>query len=185
MNHCYLELNLKIFPFRKSVETLVSTDWPPNRMDKLYPVDELNPELLEFFSSADVKIRETFLLINWWTHRSRPAHTDGNWFSDEKYIIKRQCGINWNFTSRSWVEFYSMENATPVFDPKGRIDDATIWPYAYKVVDKWNSPGPVIFNPQIPHRVNSASDVERRVSCTLRFFETFDSLKDKLSLYLI
>jgi len=184
MIKCYQELNLNIFPFKQSVDFLLNDNWPENRMDKLHSIDQLNPELLDFFKLTGINIRETFLLINWRVHRPRPAHTDGNWFSGDKIVEKRQCGINWNFSPGTWVEFYSMENATPVYNPKGRIDDATIWPDVYKIIDRWDSAGPIIFNPQVPHRVNGLPDIKRRVSCTLRFVETFESLEKKLSEYI-
>lgn len=184
MNICYVELKVDIFPFKHSVDYLLSNDWPENRMDKLHSIDYLNPELINFFLENNVKLRDTFLLINWWTLKDRPPHTDGNWFSTDKIIQKRQCGINWNFTPGTWVEFYSSENATPAFDPKGRIDDATTWPDANIIIDKWTTFGPVIFNPQIIHKVKSLPHIERRTSCTLRFEETYESLCEKLSKYI-
>jgi len=184
MISCFCDLNLKIFPFNHSIESLFKDNWPENRMDKLFSIDYLNPTLVDFFRDHRVALRDNFLLINWWTLRSRPPHTDGNWFSDDKIVAKRQCGINWNFTPGTWVEFYSMENATPRFNPKGRIDDATTWENAEVVIDKWDSPGPVIFNPQMIHRVKSFPYIERRQSCTLRFEETYESLIEKLSDYI-
>jgi len=184
MNNNYVELKLDIFPFTHPVDHLLNTGWPENRMDKLHSIDFLNPELITFFRNHDVKLRDTFLLINWWTLRNRPPHTDGNWFSTDKIIKKRQCGINWNFTPGTWLEFYSMENAIPNFDPKGRIDDATTWSNANTVIDRWDSAGPVIFNPQIPHKVKSLPHIQRRASCTLRFEETYKSLCEKLSEYI-
>lgn len=180
MNKCYIELQLDIYPFSRPVEDLLNDDWPENRMDKLHTIDHLNPDLVKFFADHDVNLRDTFLLINWWTLRERPAHTDGDWFSDDKIVKKRPCGINWNFTPDTWVEFYDTEGVTPFFNPKGRIDDATIWPKASKVVDRWDTAGPIIFNPQIPHRVRSLPSVPRRVSTTLRFVETYESLAEKL-----
>jgi hypothetical protein len=184
MKSCFSELAVDIFPFNQSVEFLLNNDWPENRMDKLHSIEHLNPDLISFFQDHGVKLRDTFLMINWWTLRDRPPHTDGNWFSNDKIIQKRQCGINWNFTPGTWVEFYSMDNATPNFDPKGRIDDATTWSNVTTIIDKWDTPGPVIFNPQIIHRVKSFPHIERRASCTLRFGETYESLCDKLSKYL-
>ena len=184
MNTCYIKLALDIFPFSHPVDYLLNNDWPENRMDKLHSTEYLNPELIQCFQENNVKLRNTFLMINWWTLRPRPPHTDGNWFSDDGVVAKRQCGINWNFTPGTWVEFYSEENATPKFDPKGRIDDATVWPDAKTVIDKWDTPGPVIFNPQIIHRVKSFPHIQRRVACTLRFDETFESLGEKLSKYI-
>jgi hypothetical protein len=185
MNNCFTELSINLSPFSKTVTELLTDKWPSGRMDKLHSINELNPELLVFFKDNNVEIRDTFLLINWWVHRPRPAHTDGNWFSRDEVIAKRQCGINWSFTPGSWVDFYSTENATPYFDPKGRIDDATTWPNVKDIVARWETPGPVIFNPQIPHRVNSLPNIPRRVSCTLRFVETYESLVSKLSKYII
>lgn len=184
MNQCYSELNLDIYPFTHPVEFLLNHEWPENRMDKLHSTDYLNPNLKEFFQDHQIKLRDTFLLINWWTLRPRPPHTDGNWFSGDKVVGKRQCGINWNFTPGTWVEFYSKENAIPNWNPKGRIDDATTWSNANTIIDKWDSPGPIIFNPQVIHRVNSLPHIQRRASCTLRFEETYESLSDKLSKYI-
>lgn len=184
MNQCYVELDIDLFPFSRPVDYLLNNDWPENRMDKLHSIDYLNPELIECFQENDVKLRNTFLMINWWTLKDRPAHTDGNWFSNDKIISKRQCGINWNFTPGTWVEFYSMENAVPCFNPNGSIDDATTWSNTNTIIDKWDTPGPVIFNPQIIHRVNSLPFIQRRVSCTLRFEETYESLIQKLSKYI-
>jgi hypothetical protein len=181
---CFYHLDLDIFPFSDPVEVLLKNDWPESRMDKLHSIEYLNPKLVKFFEDRDVKLRDTFLMINWWVHRPRPPHTDGNWFSDDEIIAKRQCGINWNFTPGTWVEFYSMENAVPNFNPEGRIDDATTWSNASTVIDKWNTPGPVIFNPQMIHRVNGFSHIQRRTSCTLRFKETYESLADKLFEYI-
>jgi hypothetical protein len=184
MNICYLELNLDIFPFTHPVKYLLNNDWPQGRMDKLHSTEYINPVLIKFFQDHKVKLRDTFLMINWWTQRPRPPHTDGNWFSSDGIIVKRQCGINWNFTPGTWVEFYSMDNAIPDFNPKGRIDDATTWSNVDTIIDKWDTTGPVIFNPQIIHKVNSFPYIQRRVSCTLRFEETYKSLADKLSRYI-
>lgn len=184
MNSCYTNLNIKLYPFKRPVEELLSDNWPAERMDKLHNIEDLNPEILDLFQKNNVIIRNTFLIINWWVHRPRPAHTDGNWFSPDEIVAKRRCGINWNFTPGTWVEFYSMENAVPTFNPSGRIDDATTWSNANTIIDKWDTLGPVIFNPQMIHRVNGFPYIQRRISCTLRFEETYESLSDKLSIYI-
>jgi hypothetical protein len=179
MNTCFEKLPIGIYPLKLPAWTYLE-NFPKNRMDCLLECDNLNPELIDFFTSKKIKIRENFILWYWRTDKQRDPHTDGNYFSDETTVKKRLCGINWNFSPGTRVEFYSTEGITPQFWHRGDYDFSTSWPGANKVIDCWDDAGPVIFNPQIPHDVKSDDRLKRRLSLTLRFYETYESLKEKL-----
>ena len=91
------------------------------------------------------------------------------------------CGINWNFTPKTRVEFYSTEGATPKFWYRSEYDFSTSWENTTKIIDVWDDEGPVLFNPQVPHDIKGDVGVEKRLSMTLRFNETYESLRDKLN----
>jgi hypothetical protein len=57
----------------------------------------------------------------------------------------------------------------------------TVWIDCDKVTDVWNDAGPILFNPQIPHNIKGDVGVDRRLSMTLRFNESYESLRDKLN----
>jgi hypothetical protein len=183
---CFCNLNLDIFPFKHSLEKLMSKKWGENQMSRYHGVDDLNPELIQFFKSNDVKLINQWLLIYWWDDKEAPIHTDGNndrsWVTNGN-LVKRECGINWNFTPGTWVEFYDSENLTPY---KRNQDLANIFYSGEpKVIDKWDSMGPVIINPQIPHTVRGTKNFRRRMACTLSFNETFESIISKLQKFII
>jgi hypothetical protein len=181
MNECYVELLIPFFPLTKPVEEFLD-NWPEKRMDKLLDIKYINPEVLKYFNSHKIRIRENFILWKWITKPKwlRIPHTDGDWRSEDN-IRKRTCGINWNFTPKTRVEFYSKEGATPVFSDRGTYDFSTNWENCNQIVSIWDTPGPVLFNPQIPHDIKSEDDIKQRLSLTLRFYETFESLKRKLN----
>jgi len=174
-NFCYLNLN--IFPFSKPLEEIMSKEWGVNEMSRLHGIEDLNPELIKFFDENKVKLRKSWILIYWWDDRFAPPHTDGDWFSDD-IIKKRRCGINWNFTPGTWVEFYDSTTLTPYKRPQDLLN--TFWLGTSNIIDKWDTTGPVIFNSQIIHAVRGMDTAGRRISCTLRFYETFESLTEKL-----
>lgn len=178
MTDCFKKLPIDIYPFIKPVEELL-VDWPEKRMDKLFDITLINPELLDYFKQRDIKIRENFILWHWNLPGPFHPHTDGDWRSNEEVVRKRLCGINWNFTPGSWVEFYSTEGASPEFYYRGEYDFSTTWRNATKVIDVWDDEGPVLFNPQVPHNVKGTR--KNRISVTLRFYETYESLKEKLN----
>ena len=180
MNNCYTHINISIPPLLGNPLDYTK-DWPKGRQDKLCDKNLLNPDLLVFFQNKNIRIQEKFILWWWNTKVSRLPHTDGDWFSKEETVKKRPCGINWNFTPNTWVEFYSTEGATPVVDFRNDYDFSTSWENISVVIDKWNSAGPVIFNPQIPHMIKSGPGVFKRLSMTLRFYETYESLVEKFS----
>lgn len=181
MNECYIELSIPFYPLIKPVEEFLD-NWPENRMDKLIDISYINPIVVEYFNSYEIKIRENFILWKWITKPKHPRlpHTDGDWRSVDN-IRKRTCGVNWNFTPRTRVEFYSKDGATPTFDDRGTYDFSTNWKNCNEIVDTWNTPGPVLFNPQIPHDIKSDDGITQRLSLTLRFYETFESMKEKLN----
>lgn len=189
MTECYRELLIKIYPLIKPVEEFL-TDWPEKRMDRLVDKSFINPELLKYFDDRNIKIRENFIIWHWNISynvddatkkqiQTILPHTDGDWFSNDLIVRKRLCGINWNFTEDSYVEFYSSEGATPKFIYRSEHDFSTRWENATEIIDEWHGAGPVLFNPQVPHNVKSFDD--KRLSITLRFYETYESLRDKLN----
>jgi hypothetical protein len=180
MTECFQELPIKIYPLTEKIDYFLK-DWPENRQDKLVDREFINPDLLDFFDKKKIKIRENFIIWNWQKNGVKLPHTDGDWFSDETVIKKRLCGINWNFSPGTRVEFYSTENATPVFEHRGDYDFSTFWKNCNKLVAVWFSEGPILFNPQVPHKVGFNTFSTNRVSLTLRFFETYDTLKEKLN----
>jgi len=181
MNECYIELSIPFYPLIKPVEEFLN-NWPENRMDKLIDISYINPIVIEYLNSYEIKIRENFILWKWTTKPKYPRmpHTDGDWRSDDT-IRKRTCGINWNFTPRTRVEFYSKDGAIPSFDDRGTYDFSTNWKNCNQIVNIWDTPGPILFNPQIPHDIKSDDDITQRLSLTLRFYETFESMKVKLN----
>lgn len=156
-------------------------DWPNGRQDKLYDKQFLNPELLSFFDSKGIRIRENFIVWWWHTKVARYPHTDGDWFSPEELVKRRPCGLNWNFSPNTWVEFYSTDGATPEVDFRSEYDFSTTWKGITTEVTRWDSPGPVVFNPQVPHMIKSGPGIFKRLSMTLRFYETYESLIEKLN----
>jgi hypothetical protein len=156
-------------------------DWPKGRQDKLYDKQFLNPALLSFFESKGIRIRENFIVWWWHTKVARYPHTDGDWFSPEELVKRRPCGLNWNFSPNTWVEFYSIEGATPKADFRSEYDFSTTWTGITKEVTRWDTSGPVVFNPQVPHMIKSGPGVFKRLSMTLRFYETYESLISKLN----
>ena len=179
MNECYIELSIPFYPLIRPVEDFLY-DWSEERMDKLINISYINPVVVEYFNSCKIKIREDFILWKWLTKHTRMPHTDGDWRTDAN-SRKRTCGVNWNFTPRTRVEFYSKEGATPVFSDRGTYDFSTSWENCNQIVNIWDTPGPVLFNPQIPHDIKSDDDITQRLSLTLRFYETFESMKVKLN----
>lgn len=181
MNNCYVPIDVGgLYPLIGPVEQYLF-DWPEKRMDKMFDYKLLNPELLDFFKSKDVKIRENFLMWHWNVPGPKWPHTDGDWFSENQHIRKRLCGVNWNFTPGSYVEFYSIEGGKPVFSNRGEYDFSTTWENTDKVIDVWASEGPVIINPQVPHNVKGVKGITKRLSITLRFYETYESILRKLA----
>lgn len=181
MKECYVPLDFEgIHPLRWPIEEYMR-DWPEKRMDKMFDVSWLNPQLLEFFHRKDVQIRENFLMWHWHVPGPKWPHTDGDWFSPHHHVRKRLCGVNWNFTPGSYVEFYSTEGGEPVFSNRGVNDFSTTWTKTDNVIDVWDGWGPVLFNPQIPHNVKGIEGVTRRLSITLRFYETYESMMRKLT----
>jgi hypothetical protein len=164
----------------------MSKKWNENQMSRYHSIDDLNPQLINFFKSNGVKLIDKWLLVHWWDDKEAQVHTDENndkkWLSNGK-LIERQCGINWNFTPGTWVEFYDSENLTPY----KREQDLTNTFYLgeTKIIDRWDTLGPVIFNPQIPHAVRGTKTAGRRIACTLNFNETFDSIVTKLRKFII
>ena len=181
MNECYIELSIPFYPLIKPVEEFLD-NWPENRMDKLIDISYINPVVVEYFNSYEIKIMENFILWKWITKTKHPRlpHTDGDWRSVDN-IRKRTCGVNWNFTTKTRVEFYSKDGAIPTFIDRGTYDFSTNWKNCNQIVDTWNTPGPVLFNPQIPHDIKSDDNITQRISLTLRFYETFESMKEKLN----
>lgn len=177
---------LKMYPLKMDVKELL-VGWPEERMDKLLDVSYLNPELLDYFKERKIEIRSTFIL--WYWYISPPSHhltlkwphTDGDWFSDDVTVRKRLSGINWNFLPGSRVEWYSTEGTKPIFNYRSEYDFSTVWVDCDKVTDIWDDAGPVLFNPQIPHNIKGDAGVDRRLSMTLRFNESYESLRDKLN----
>lgn len=185
MNECYIELSLPFYPLVSPVEEFIIQ--LPNvngfpRLDRLLDIEFINPDLLQYFKDRNISIRENFILWNWAVKPgiARLPHTDGDWRNNDN-IRRRTCGINWNFTPGTRVEFYSREGATPVFEDRGKHDFSTSWENCNNIIDIWDTPGPVLFNPQIPHDIKSNDGIRRRISLTLRFNETFESLKKKLN----
>lgn len=187
MDECYIELPINIYPLVKPIEELLSNMEFPlvrgyPRLDSLLDIELINPELLSYFKDRDIKIRENFILWKWAIKSALPRlpHTDGDWRSVDA-IRKRPCGINWNFTPGTRVEFYSKEGATPVFEDRGKHDFSTSWENCNKIIDVWDTAGPVLFNPQVPHDIKANDGIKKRLSITLRFYETFQSIKGKLN----
>jgi len=79
------------------------------------------------------------------------------------------------------VAFYSTEGATPEVDFRSEYDFSTTWTGITEEVTRWDTPGPVVFNPQVPHMIKSGPGVFKRLSMTLRFYETYESLISKLN----
>jgi len=183
MNDCFVPLNLKIFPLAHDVSEYLK-EWPNDSQNKIYDISFLNPELILFFQNLKINLRETFIFWSWDTKKHRYPHTDGNWFPDEKIVAKRQCGINWNFTPNSWVEFYKFPDSLPEIKRFNDWDFASFWKDATEIIAVWGgSENPIIFNPQIPHMVRSHESVHRRTSITLRFHESYETLNEKLQDY--
>jgi len=177
---------LKMYPLKMDVKELL-VGWPKERMDKLFDISYLNPELLDYFKERNIIIRPNFILWNWYVNppahhlNLKWPHTDGDWFSKEWGIRKRLSGINWNFSPGTRVEWYSTEGTKPVYKYRSEHDFSTIWIDCDKVTDIWDDAGPILFNPQVPHNIKGDVGVERRLSMTLRFEETYESLRDKLN----
>jgi hypothetical protein len=178
MTECFKQIPIDMYPLSKPIQEFLF-DWPEKRMDKLIDSSFLNPELLKYFTRKKIKLRENFIIWHWNLPGPENPHTDGDWHSDETVVKKRLCGINWNFSEDSYVEFYSTEGGKPTFSYRGKYDFSTTWENTDKVIDVWSGAGPVIFNPQVPHNVKGTGS--KRLSMTLRFYETYESLRKKLN----
>ena len=66
MNECYIELSIPFYPLIKPVEEFLD-NWPENRMDKLIDISYINPVVVEYFNSYEIKIMENFILWKWIT----------------------------------------------------------------------------------------------------------------------
>lgn len=179
MNQCYVELNLDIYPFKKTLTDMMSGEW--KRMSRQHYITDLNSELVDFFQDNNVRVADDWLLIHWYNDKKSIPHTDGDWFSDE-LTKKRQCGINWNFTPGTWVEFYDSNEGIPY----KRYQDhrLTFWKNIGDIIARWDSSGPAIVNTQKVHAVRGTETYGRRISCTLNFSETYESITDKLKKYI-
>lgn len=183
MDKCFVPLKISINPLRYDLIEYLK-DWPNSTQNKILDNAYLNPELINFFKSLDISLRENFIFWFWNTQQNRYPHTDGDWNSDDHIIKKRQCGINWNFTRNSWVEFYEFPERGHEIKYFNDWDFSTVWKEADKIIAVWQDESPVIFNPQIPHMVKSHSLIKKRASITLRFYEDYDSLIYKLKNYI-
>jgi hypothetical protein len=177
----FYKINLPIDnPLNLSVDELYGRSNFIDTGMALMPVEYLNKELVEIFEDIAVKIKD-FVVWNWSKTKNHPIHTDGDYSSNTR---KRLCGINWNFTPTTSVKFFDKENGKPYLRKTSEIDFSTSWVFTGppRVIFEWDGPGPVIFNPQIPHQIcyNDADTLFRR-SITLRFQETYLSLYDKLN----
>ena len=186
MTEAFRHIKIDIYPLIKDVKEFL-IDWPDHRMDKLIDICYLNPDLLKYFEKRNISIRSNFILWYWYINPPKHhlplkwPHTDGDWSSKDVTVKKRLSGINWSFLPGSRVEWYSPEGATPVFKYRSEHDFSTVWVDCDKVTDIWDDAGPVLFNPQIPHNIKGDPGVDRRLSMTLRFNESYESLRDKLN----
>lgn len=142
----------------------------------------LNPDLLEFFNKLNISCKD-FVIWVWSSKMKYPIHTDGDWFG----TVKRSCGINWNFSPDTEVVFYSTENGIPVFHQESTTNFATHWDFIGDPIKvaAWRGPGPVLFNPQIPHIISYDNPTNSiRCSITLRFNESFESLYKKIEVFI-
>jgi hypothetical protein len=141
-------------------------------------VDILSSALLLFFNQRKIKVLSC-VLWRWDLENYHDIHTDGNYFSD----IKRSCGINWNFSPSTSVKFYSEDNGRPQLKNGNQENFSTSWIYDSEppCTHEWTGEGPVLFNPQVPHRIHKIHDSEKiRESLTLRLDESYESLYLKL-----
>lgn len=179
MNKCYTEFPIDIYPLVNQPEFYFK-DWPYPRRDMPLDITHLNPELLKYFEEKQVHIGHNFLLWHWKVQEHHVPHTDGDWQLIGADRRKRLSGINWNFTPDTWVEFFSFDGMTPKLIHKNKDDFSTHWEGTPTQIDKWEGAGPVIFNPQMLHRVAAKKNVWRRVSMTLKFHESYEELVEKL-----
>jgi hypothetical protein len=178
MIECFKQIPIKIYPLSSPIEEIL-TKYPTHRSFRVLDLSHLNPELLDYFKERDIKIREDFIFWNWHVPGAFIPHTDGDYRPTDGVARRRLCGINWNFTPGTRVDFYSTDGTTPEFVYRSELDYFTLWKNATKIIDVWDDAGPVLFNPQVPHNVNGT--VKNRRSITLRFYETYEDLREKLN----
>lgn len=179
MNKCYVELDLNIYPFKKDLKNMMLGEW--KSMSRRHHINDLSLELINFFHNNNVKLMRDWILIHWYDDKPSIPHTDGEWFSSDP-SKKRLCGINWNFTPGTWVEFYDSQHAVAY----KRHQDYTnvFWKNIGDIIAKWDTAGPAIINAQIPHAVRGTEIHGRRISCSLNFLETYESITNKLGKYI-
>lgn len=179
----FYNLNLPIEnSFKSNLEPLLSQPFNDNQF-KVIDESILSNELILFFKNHSIRLHSC-VLWQWDLLYQHDVHTDGNYL----FGPKRACGINWNFSLDTSVKFFSEEGATPILESTNSENFSTVWKYNNEPVEiaEWIGPGPVIFNPQIPHRINKINvDAKIRNSVTLRFNETFYELYFKLKKYIL
>lgn len=101
---------------------------------------------------------------------------------DDQYIHsdgRRSAAINWCFTDLSCLEFFDTQGGRQWLDRQNRPDGEFLATYWYwlgpaPLIAQWRGPGPVLIDPQQPHRPRSlAAQQQRRVTLTLNLAHTF------------
>lgn len=167
-NTCFIHLNLPFHPLKYELNFYLNEE---NEKSKLYGIDYLNPELVDFFNQSKIFLKKKWLLIIWQDKKQNPPHSDGF----------RKCGINWNFTPNTSLEFYSNDNAESFKineDPEN-----VFWRNLSSPIAVWNTAGPVLINTSIPHGVSLNS--KKRITCSLSFYQDYDTLKSLLREYIV
>lgn len=179
LTNCPKNLNLPMYPLVKGIDQYDI----PNRSNN-FPISELNPELLQFFQSNNINLREEFQIMNGDLTNLPPGeyYTDGNYYSE---FHKRVCAINWNFSAMDGIsfEYRSIDGANHSYDS---IVDHTVWTNAqFESCPINNNPNAVLINPQVPSRPTSLKTQGKIIYVSLSFLETWESINLKLEPYIV
>lgn len=156
----------------------------------IFSLEDMNPELVYFLNHHAIECTG-FISWRWsFSRKDIPLHTDGNYFIEKR----RHCGINWCYSSNTYVKFFDPSNGTPYLkdiqgsDYGDKWYHTTLWKFdgEPKTLIDWEGEGPVVFNTQVPHRVfRKNPNIKHRRSIALKLGdETYGTLIKKLE-YLI
>lgn len=176
----YKTLNVDIYPLKAEVSTYPMNTNPGPEFTQ-YNRDELSPEILDFFESRQIKLKDTFSLkLFMFTAEKRPHNgyrTDGDYDSPPN----TDCVLIWIAIpeNKSKFVFANTENSTHSYD---EVASCTIWEGTTPIsVNMEFTSKPILANTQIPHYMET--EITKNVVCYLKlnFDESWSSMVAKLS----
>jgi hypothetical protein len=168
-----------MYPLAKGIEEYDI----PNKKN-VFPISELNPELLQFFQTNNINLEDEFNIFTGNVANIPPgeSYTDGNYFLE---YHKRFCSMNWNFAALNGVnyEYFSIEGANHSYDAE---EDHTIWTNTQFELCPINpSSNAVLVNPQVPTVATHENNEGAILYVKLLFRESWESINLKLEPYIV